>query len=71
MADRTDFVMERRGKLAELDRSFDIEYWQRLGSEAIFEEAWRMVEEAHRLQGRDPRELELQRSVEAFGRIRG
>jgi hypothetical protein len=41
-----DFVMERFGKLAEMDRSFDIAYWQRLGSKAIFETAWQMVVEA-------------------------
>ena len=29
--------MERYGRLPDMDRSFDIEYWQRLGSQAIFE----------------------------------
>ena len=30
-----------------MDRSFDVEYWQRLGPEAIFEAAWQMVVDAH------------------------
>ena len=37
------FVMERYGRLSEMDRSFDIAYWQRLGPAAIFEAAWQMV----------------------------
>jgi len=28
--------MERYGRISGMDRSFDIEYWQRLGAEAIF-----------------------------------
>ena len=35
----TDFVIERKGRIQNLDRDFDIEYWQRLGPEAIFEES--------------------------------
>ena len=30
------FVMERMGRLEDLDRSFDVAYWQRQGSNAIF-----------------------------------
>ena len=41
---KTDaFTMERYGRLPDMDRSFDIEYWQRLGPAAIFEAAWRMA----------------------------
>ena len=39
--------MERYGRLAEMDRSFDIAYWQRLGPTAIFDAAWQMVVDAH------------------------
>jgi hypothetical protein len=28
--------MERYGRISGMDRSFDIEYWQRQGAEAIF-----------------------------------
>jgi hypothetical protein len=60
------FVTERYGRIAEMDRSFDIAYWQRLGPTAIFEAAWQLVVEAHSQSGRDPNELRLQRSVESF-----
>jgi len=41
------FTMERYGRLTEMDRSFEIDYWQRLGPAAIFEAAWHMVVDAH------------------------
>lgn len=63
----TDFVMERFGKLKEMDRSFDIEFWQRQGDAAIFRAAWEMVELYHRDRGLNPDELRLQRTVEHFG----
>ena len=44
-------IMERIGKMSESDRSFDVEFWQRQGSNAIFAAAWKMVEEAWRWQG--------------------
>ena len=65
---RDDFVMERFGRLDEMDRSFDIEYWQRQGHAAIFRAAWELVELYWRTHGRDPHELRLQRSVESFDR---
>ena len=58
--------MERYGTLRELDRSFDIEYWQRQGDAAIFVAAWELVESYWRAQGRNPDELRLQRSIETF-----
>jgi hypothetical protein len=64
-----DFVMERKVQLDQMDRSFDVEYWQRLGPEAIFEAAWEMVVQAWKVKGRDPNELRLQRSVEAIQRL--
>ena len=61
--------MERKVQLDHMDRSFDVEYWQRLGPEAIFEAAWDMVVQAWKVKGRDPNELRLQRSVEAIQRL--
>ena len=61
--------MARFGRIEELDRSFDIEFWQRLGDRAIFDAAWELVEFYHRYQGRHPDELRLQRSVEHFQRL--
>jgi len=63
--------MERYGRLADMDRSFDITYWQRLGPAAIFEAAWQMAVDAHALQPGNSHELRLRRTVENFRRQRG
>ena len=65
---RSDFVMERFGRLHDADRSFDVAYWQQQGDAAIFEAAWELVEFYHRAQGMDADELRLQRSVENLQR---
>jgi hypothetical protein len=62
--------MERYGRLAEMDRSFDVAYWQRQGAAAIFEAAWQMVVEAHSARGSNSDELRLRRTVESFQRQR-
>lgn len=54
----------------EMDRSFDVTYWQRLGARAIFEAAWQMIVDAELQKGRTG-ELRLDRSVELFRRSRG
>lgn len=62
--------MMRFGKnIAEMDKSFDIEYWQRQGDKAIFQAAWEMVE--FYLRDRKIDEYRLQRTVEIFQRKRG
>ena len=63
-------IMERIGKMSESDRSFDVEFWQRQGSTAIFAAAWEMVEEACRWRGGSESELEFQRSVERLKPLR-
>ena len=51
------------------DRSFDIEFWQEQGDEAIFSAAWEMVELVEELKhGRKPT---LQRTATALKRLRG
>jgi hypothetical protein len=62
-------VLERRGKLEDLDRSFDLQYWQAQSDTARFEAAWELVLTAQRMQGRHVRQLRLQRSVESFQRL--
>ena len=62
------FVMEKYGRLKDMDRSFDIAYWQRLGPEAIFEAAWQMVVDAEKLRGLNPDELRLRKDVERYSR---
>jgi hypothetical protein len=69
MQERSDnFKMERLVRLKDVDRSFDVEYWQRLGQKAIFDEAWKMVLAVHCPNGG---ELRVQRTVESFRRLRG
>lgn len=63
------FVMERKGKLEDLDRSFDLTFWQAQEDTVRFAAAWEMVVFAHRLKGRDEDQLRLQRSVESFQRL--
>jgi len=64
--------MGRFAKLSESDdRSFDIEFWQRLTDSQRMTAMWELVETAHELKGGDPNELRLQRSVASFKRRRG
>ena len=64
-------VMERMGKIEDLDRSFDIEFWQRQGTTAIFLAAWELIKLYHASLGENVDDLRLQRSVESFQRIPG
>jgi len=48
------------------DRSFDIQFWQEQGDEAIFAAAWELVKLAEEIQGREPT---LDKSVTALKRI--
>ena len=61
-------IMERKGRLEELDRSFDIEFWQNQSPKARFQAAWELILHAHKVRGGDVRQLRLQRSVENFQR---
>jgi len=61
--------MERVGKLSQSDRSFDVEFWQRQGSTAIFSAAWELVVDAYRFKNRES-ELSFQRTVENIQRQR-
>ena len=64
---RTGFV-ERRGRIEDLDRSFDLKFWQAQTSQARFDASWELVLHACKVKGIDVRQLRLQRSVETFGR---
>ena len=61
-------VVERRGKLEELDRSFDQEFWQSQTPKARFDATWDLIVHYARVKGIDVRQLRLQRSVESFQR---
>jgi len=61
-------TMERTGKLEDLDRSFDIHFWQAQSPAARFQAAWELIVHAAKVKGLDVRQLRLQRSVEKYGR---
>ena len=63
-------IMERLGKLSEGGRSFDVEFWQRQGSSAIFAAAWEMVVEANQWKKKSDSELAFQRTVESLKSLR-
>ena len=64
---RTGFI-ERYGKLEEMDRSFDLAFWQAQSAEARFQATWELIVHANKVKGFDVRQLRLQRSVENFQR---
>jgi hypothetical protein len=57
---RSGFV-ERKGKIVELDRSFDLEFWQSQTAQARCDAAWELVLHAWRVKGNDVRQLRLLR----------
>ena len=61
-------IIERRGKLEDLDRSFDLKFWQTQTPQARFSAAWELILHASELKGVDVRQLRLQRSVATFQR---
>ena len=65
---RTDFV-ERTGKIEELDRSFDLKFWQAQSASDRFAAAWELVITAYIIKGKDVSQLRLQRTVENFQRL--
>jgi len=61
-------TMSRIGKISEMDRSFDIVYWQSQPPAARFAAVWEMTVFHHKLRKGDPDELRLDRSAEKIGR---
>jgi len=53
--------MIRRVRPSEMDRSFDVEFWQRQGLDAIFDAAIELFTLAYENQGEDPAQLRLAR----------
>ena len=60
-------LMERLGRIEDLDRSFDVAFWQAQDATARLRAAWELVVFYHRLKGPTD-ELRLQRSVESLQR---
>jgi hypothetical protein len=53
------------------NRSFDIEFWQRLTDEQRMQAVWDLVVFDYELKGKDLNELRLQRTVETLRRREG
>jgi hypothetical protein len=66
--DSRTFAMMRFGKISEMDRSFDIEYWLRQDMAARIRAVIEMAQFAYRIKGGKADELRLQRTVEYFQR---
>ena len=64
---RQGFI-ERKGKIEELDRSFDLDFWQSQTPQARFHAMWELVVHAAKIKGTHVRQLRLHRSVENFQR---
>lgn len=60
--------MERRGKIEDLDRSFDLTFWQAQSPADRFRATWDLIVHANKVKGKNVRQLRLQRSVETFQR---
>ena len=67
--ERNRIRMERLIKVEEMDRSFDLEFWSRMGPEERFNAAWEMVLEVNAIKGKGLDEPRLQRSVQNIERI--
>jgi hypothetical protein len=63
--------MARLVKAKDMDRSFDLLFWQRVGAEGRFAAAWQMISEVNAIKGKDIGESRLQRSVQSIQRIQG
>lgn len=56
------------GRIEDMSDDADIQFWQQQSDAAKFAEAWRLVELAYLVQGRDKDELRFQRSVASLQR---
>jgi hypothetical protein len=63
--------MARLVKAKDMDRSFDLLFWKRVGAEGRFAAAWQMVSEVNAIKGKEIGESRLQRSVQSIQRIQG
>ena len=60
--------VERRGKIEQMDRSFDFIFWQAQPAKARFDASWELVTHYMKVKGYDVRQLRLQRLVTNFQR---
>jgi len=60
--------MAKLVRLNEADRSFDLEFWAKLGAEKRFKASWDMVLEVNVIKGKGVDESRLQRHVQNIER---
>lgn len=58
--------IEKRGKIEQMDRSFDLKFWQAQTAQARFDATWELIVHYMKVKGNDVRQLRLQRSVTHF-----
>ena len=61
-------LVVKRGRIKDLDRAFDLKFWQAQPAKARFDASWELVVHYMKVKGRDVRQLRLQRSVTHFQR---
>ncbi|MFQ5824307.1 MAG: hypothetical protein ACE5JB_09655 [bacterium] len=61
-------IMSRLIKRGEMDRSFDLEFWKKVGAQGRFAAAWQMVKEWLMIRGKDGSQSRLQRSAQNIQR---
>jgi len=66
---RTGFA-EKTGKIEDMNRDFDLQFWQSQSDTQRFAAVWELVIQAFIIKGKDVSQLRLQRTVEHFGRQR-
>jgi len=64
---RANFI-EKCGKIEQMDRSFDLKFWQSQPPQARFDASWELVIHYMKVKGNDVRQLRLQRSITNFQR---
>jgi len=65
---QTPVRMARLIKATDMDRSFDLEFWEKVGAEGRFSAAWEMVLEVDAIRGKEKNEPRLRRSVQNIQR---
>ena len=61
-------IMSKLVSLNKMDRSFDLEFWDKVGVQGRFQALWQMVLEAEAIKGKNAEPSRLQRSVQNIKR---
>ncbi|MGH9800121.1 MAG: hypothetical protein ACRD82_07135 [Blastocatellia bacterium] len=65
----SDKAMERFGRIEDLDRSLDLEFWQAQSAEARVVAAWELTVTAYQLNDGEIAGLRMQKQIESFRRV--